>query len=80
MHKRQTHKVLTDNALRKGDDAEIGDRGDNNIGERSGRFAEATSAGTDGEKSEDGENIDEVREYTGDAMLDAGDARENLEK
>jgi len=42
-------------------DAEIGDRGDNNIefGERSGRFGEATS---DGEKSEEEEKIDEVRE------------------
>jgi hypothetical protein len=50
--------------LKKGDDAEIGDRGDNNIdvGERSGRFGEATSDGPDGEKSEDGENMDEVKE------------------
>lgn len=57
----------------------MGDRGDNNMdfGERSGSLGEATS---DGEKSEDGEKIDEVKEYTGDAILDAGDARENLEK
>ena len=64
--------------MKKGDDTELGDRGDNNIdvGDRMGRFGDANP---DCEKREDGEKIDDVKEYAGDTMFDEGDPREIFE-
>lgn len=83
-HRKTTSKEgkPTDNALKNGDDAESGDRGDNNIdvGDRMGRFEVATPDGPDCEKSEDGEKMDDVKEYAGDTMFDEGEPKEIFEK